>query len=134
MRKARDYQRARCYKWERSQWWWKESEKNMLSLSECHALANRLTGRQIIMKDGRGCSNASGGAYGSTGGVMTLPRWARHKAVVCHEAAHIITPYHCSWHGSHFIANYIQLLVAANVIGIIEPNRMCAIDSGLLVA
>lgn len=63
--------------------------------------------RQPRVADGRGCRRASAG-----GGVVTIPRWARSRWVVCHEVAHEIV-IRGPWHGPEFCRTYLELIEEA---------------------
>lgn len=86
-----------------------------LSLTDCNAWAERMRlflvrhprageGSRLWIRvtDGRGHRRAV--CYGND---IALPRWARTKAVLCHEVAHSFTDDH---HGPEFCRTYIRLV------------------------
>lgn len=82
-----DYQRARVYNWERAEVFGRDDEN--IDLAACQALAERVFRAAELptpaVGDGRGRRGAcfSNGEY-----AIKLPRWARTRPVVVHEAAH----------------------------------------------
>jgi hypothetical protein len=88
MVRKRDSQRSKLYRWENEAFTGKYGE--VLSLEECRVLAHEAIARygftrQPVIKDGRGHRNATGSIH-----EIVLPKWARNKLVVLHEAAHAI--------------------------------------------
>lgn len=134
---TRDYQRAKVYRWEHSEWWWADhirtpGKEPVLSLLEMERLAKEITGVHCRVKDGRGRRNA-GGSYDSR--TIWMPRWARTMPVLCHELAHAHSPpTDGGWHGPWFVAKYCLFLQRAGVVGSARVTRMSAIDAGLDVA
>ena len=128
MKKVRDSQRSKVYQWEsnnipnihaieltlyqcelliaESISWWFRLSTHQLSKAE------RDKGIQLmpIIKNGRGIRKAKGNAS-----KITLPRWARSKAIVLHETAHCIVDrmgqrQEDGGHGPYFMRTYIELI------------------------
>ena len=112
MKKVRDSQRSKVYKWE------SDHIPNLhsieLTLHDCELLIAesicwwfRLSKSEIykgidmpLIKNGKGTRKARGSAN-----RINLPRWARSKAVVLHETAHCLVDRmdHLSEDGGHFL-------------------------------
>ena len=118
MKKVRDSQRSKVYKWENSHI--PNFYAVELTLHECELFITeaiswwfRLSKSDVSMpliKSGRGTRKARGSAH-----KINLPRWARSKAVVLHETAHCLVDRmdHLSedgGHGPYFMGTYIRLL------------------------
>ena len=122
MKKARDSQRSKVYKWE------SDHIPNLhsveLTLYDCELLIAeairwgfRISKSDMskgidmpLIKDGRGIKKARGSAN-----KISLPRWARSKAVVLHETAHCLVDrmghrLEDGGHGPYFMRTYIELL------------------------
>jgi hypothetical protein len=158
---ARDYQRARLYRWEDEVL---PRDPDLLSLADCQAQVDLvfqkhgMTGPEV--RDGRGCRRA---LFFPTEYRISLPRHCRALPVVLHEAAHGLVdfgpgamrfrtmtvvrgPVPCSrvrdpadrrpaWsaHGPIFAAIYIALLDEYGIASA-EALRRSAIDCRLDVA
>lgn len=91
--------------------------------------------RMPMVKDGRRCSRALGGAD-----RVIFPLWSRQTWVVLHETAHTICEQRhlwlgndYSWHGPHFCRVYFHLIARTGVIGESELVNL-AKEEGLKVA
>ena len=103
---ARDFQRSKVYAWEFKQF--PQMKSGGMTLDECKALAARMWGARVIVKDGRGRRNAC--AFTSAPRAkIALPRWARTKEVVAHEVAHLLNDSGAA-HGGIFMGEFITLL------------------------
>ena len=103
---TRDSQRSKLYRWETP---WKRDPS--MTLPECRKLINRVYkafgfDEAPVVKDGRGRYHATGSTF-----LVVLPRWARTKEVVLHEATHGLNPGWGGGHGPVFARLYIELLV-----------------------
>jgi hypothetical protein len=107
---SRDFQRGAVYKWEDKQF--PNMKKGGMTLEACRALAGKMWGAAVHVKDGRGCRNAL--AYTSRRrATIGLPLWARTPEVVAHEVAHWMvkrTDKGAPAHGGIFVGHYITLL------------------------
>lgn len=142
--KARDSQRSKLYKWEAATFV-KSGED--LTLDQCKVLAHEAVSRYgftnfPVIKDGRGRRNAGGSEY-----EIDLPRWARNRFVVLHEAAHAIVDMlarrhnvpRSTWagHGAEFTRVFVSLLDAYGVkpkTGQVGTAAVLARRAGLKVA
>jgi len=111
-REQRDAQRSKLYAWERQDVFPTFANHRELTLDECKALAAKMYGARVVVKDGRGCRNASAHCYHRVAKI-TLPKWARRPDVIAHEIAHWkahrIDP-GAPAHGGIFTAEFIKLL------------------------
>jgi hypothetical protein len=62
--------------------------------------------QRIVVKDGRGHVNATGG----TSGQLQLPLWSRQRLVILHEMAHVLTPYRYAAHGPEYAGVLLSLV------------------------
>lgn len=112
----RDNQRAKAYRYD-SYLQSLLSSKEKMKLDDCaYLIAQSLKEFRLdpmkppLLKDGRGCRIARGGAT-----VITLPRWARDPVVTLHEASHCIIDRclgNCedlAAHGPEWLRVYIHL-------------------------
>jgi hypothetical protein len=112
--RPRDRQRGKVYAWEDLYYRGGVKDGGM-TLTQCEQIARRVTGYVKMMcvrvKDGRGARRAY-----SHGGWISLPRWARQRAIVLHEMAHEIAPkvfpdrLPIESHGREFVGCYMWLL------------------------
>lgn len=135
----RDSQRSKLYKAERTAWFnhpelfgpgpsdfWRTKKADMtlgevedfimeLHLSFQHS-AELLVNARLDLKDGRGARSARGG-FSKYGGITTIvaPLWARNRAVMVHEFAHVL--HHArapekteAPHGWQFAAIYLEVI------------------------
>ena len=111
MKKVRDQQRSKVYKWEQS-----FRDTKTMPLEDCAALikkaVNHYNLRMPRVADGRGCRRALYAAYKYT---ITLPKWARTPEVTLHETAHLVadTLFLCNRgpaHGREFVGVFMYLL------------------------
>lgn len=125
---VRDYQRTKCYKWERQEFNW---DYDLMPLEECQALCDKYAPwLNLIVSDGRGRRAACAKIEKKQ---VCLPRWARKTWVVLHEIAHHLAydPSHAD-HGHQFMQEYIQLL-AKHYNRDLEALRDSAVGYGLRV-
>lgn len=124
-RRPRDSQRSKVYKAEKVLQDHQTSTK-FNDLRECEKYINKIIHKsrwfrknwlvtKINTEPGRGHRRATASRYlGDYGrgvyGTIQLPKWARHKAVILHELAHIITPNHQAAHGWMFANNFLLLV------------------------
>ena len=110
MKRARDTQRAKVYRWEREVQL-PDTAHTPLTLRQCDALIKRVY--KLYDKpapklgDGRGRRKASGSQY-----HIRLPRWARTGWTVLHECAHGLTRTFvpgAAAHGPEFVAVLLEL-------------------------
>jgi len=112
--KVRDNQRSRIYGAERlALSVFDQETKRPMNLIECQRLLDQIGAglpEQINIKDGRGCRRARARTtwYGMEP-VIVLPKWARTKTVVCHEAAHIMAGL-SNKHNQNFAATFLDLI------------------------
>jgi hypothetical protein len=125
---ARDTQRSRVYKWERSEFGW---DTEQISLCECQRIINQEADwLGIEVSDGRGCRKALARISRKQIG---LPVNMRKRWVVLHEIAHFLA-HDSRWaaHGSQFMQEYIRLL-AKHYRRDLETLRDSAIGFGVRV-
>jgi putative metallohydrolase (TIGR04338 family) len=121
MRRPRDNQRSKLYRWEASALGLRDGE--LLRLAECQMLADTVCRvyrtLPVRVADGRGHSNAVyyEGSHWTAGNnelyrppTIALPRRMRRRGVVLHELAHHLTPKGCAPHGPEFVWVMIHLL------------------------
>ncbi len=109
---ARDFQRAKVYRWEDEHVLVRD--QRFLSLAECRALVDTVFRwaepealkqpgwRPPEVADGRGRRHAAGSRE-----TIKLPKWARRRPIVLHECAHGLAH---DRHGPQFVATYVALL------------------------
>jgi putative metallohydrolase (TIGR04338 family) len=103
----RDFQRSKVYAWEYKQF--PKMKSGGMTLDECKALAAKLYGARVLVKDGRGRRNAC--AFTSKRlPAIALPKWARTPEVVAHEVAHWLAKGQGPAHGGFFLGHYIAIL------------------------
>jgi hypothetical protein len=107
-RRARDRQRGRVYRWEQAHVF--PVLPGELQLDACRALVGEAYRLMLgpaasppLVTDGRGRRHACGSRQ-----VIKLPRWARTRAIVLHEAAHGFAD---DAHGPQFVRAYVELLI-----------------------
>lgn len=112
----RDSQRAKVYRAETDLYGCLDPEPEM-PLAACQALANRVMAyckerAHVAICDGRGKRRAHANCW-----AITLPRWARRRLWVLHEAAHVVThriamrrQKPIQGHGREFARLYIKLV------------------------
>ena len=108
LRRVRDFQRTKVYRWESLNVLPRDPAP--ISLEACRTLVARVFAvRQGVesipprVEDGRGRRHAAGSRE-----VIKLPRWARTRPVVLHECAHGLS---MDGHGPDFVRAYVELLV-----------------------
>jgi len=115
----RDNQRSKVYKAENAIWS-KDGDGDM-TIQEIEGLLDEIWENRLIhnefmpfrhrpqVADGRGCRKARGGAD-----RITMPKWARRRWVVLHEAAHSVHIQGSSpleaYHGPEFCKIYLRLV------------------------
>lgn len=121
MKRLADYQRSKVYAWERKffecviAFDLQKTTNTALSLEECDAFLKMifLKKRKPKIKDGRGARRASFCSNGKKrGGFINLPKWARVRWVIVHEAAHAFMAHDrfAAHHGADFMRAYIDLI------------------------
>jgi len=95
-RTNRDTQRGKVYKAEKHV----PEGRKFKTLVECQAYYDRITRSRwwmsraesvtIVLRDGRGCSNARAWTSSFSGTFILLPRWSRCEIVMLHELAHVL--------------------------------------------
>ena len=136
-KRPRDSQRQKVYDTEREHSLWKKVGystlskqakmgfcENAFSYNEVIEFVDFITSQKwfknaypnvldIFVKDGRGRKNAAGwpASWDSFGyGKIAIPRWARHRLVILHEIAHVVTHHKHAWHGRQFCENFLFLI------------------------
>jgi len=116
--KVRDNQRSRVYRSEHLAWSVYDQETMIpLTLNNCQKLTDRLVPNICVM-DGRGRRKAWAGYVGCRR-VIKLPKWARTKFTVCHEASHWITGIGLG-HNNNFAATLLDLI--RRIVGPLEAE------------
>lgn len=126
--KVRDYQRAKCYKWENLEFGW---DTEMLTLDQCQFLCQKYAPHMnLTVADGRGRRKACAKIRSQQ---VCLPKWARRAWIVLHEIAHHLAyhPNHAD-HGHQYMMEFVQLL-AKHYNRDLEALRDSAVGFGLRV-
>jgi hypothetical protein len=108
----REFQISKVYAAERL--WWKEQNfKTDMSLREINDVLYKMLPAfqyRIDVGDGRSRTSACGGIDGYGRADLRFPKWSRHMAVVCHEAAHVLAWNQGAAHGPQFCRAFIKLV------------------------
>lgn len=139
MKRLRDSQRRKVYRWEAAMIEMYGITAT-LSIDDCQKLVNRIcddygrTAPDVL--DGRGRNSA---CYKTSSHTICLPKWTRSRWYVCHELAHsfLNRNAYIEAHGKEFVAMHIGLLARyarEEVKASVDALTASAIDSGLKVA
>ena len=108
VKRPRDFQRSRLYRWEAACILMLDLKP--LSLMACRTLVAEVFVDRLgpdvpppDVEDGRGRRHAAGSRL-----AIKLPRWARRRSIVLHECAHGLST---DGHGPDFVRTYLDLLV-----------------------